>query len=194
MDTEPKRDPATSTRINRLVVVQLCITVVSIAIFSYIGFKIQPLLEQKNELERQIKSSQAVLEQLNAAIKNSKDPVLARQAETIQLQTLSGFKLGIYFLAGNANGQKRATELASKLRETGYPGAIELHGNKGQFFEDYGRPTTDQIRYELDYELAQARALQSLLGTIDPAHHFTLDVVNNRTPNFISIFLIDGFE
>jgi len=62
------------------------------------------------------------------------------------------------------------------------------------FFDVFGRPDKDELRYEVDYEDAHAQALSALLRRVDPTHDYELTKVENRTPRFLSIFIKDGFN
>jgi hypothetical protein len=151
------------------------------------------LHEENRLLDEQIRSSSAILRQLNQAIAESKDKTLTAKAEVIQATALGGFKIGIYYLAGNKNGQMRAEALQQKLIAAKCPADLQLYPKPRTFFEEVQLPLADEIRYEPDYEDAQAQALLVLLKHIDPRTEYVLRSVRNRTPQFISIFMKDGF-
>ena len=160
--------------------------------------ELQRDIAEKNEhlqaLKQQIGANEDILRQLNLAITMSSDASLVRQAGQIQNQPLSGYKLGIYYLQGNKNAETRAKELMAALLAGHYPGAIALSEKPIEFFNFMRRPEADEIRFEPDYETAQAQALITLLFRIDPTHRYALMPVENRTPNFISAFLRNGLE
>jgi hypothetical protein len=180
------------SRLYWLVVLQISLFVLSAVAFSYIGWRVKPLLQQEQALRQQIDAEQKVLQQLNSAIAASKDELLVRKTDQIQIQVLQGYKLGIYYLTDNDGGAVRAKDLMTALVAAHFPGEISLYGKQLKFFDYFGHPMGDEIRYELAYESTQAQALVTLLHKVDPTHSYVLTAVENRTPNFISIFIPDG--
>lgn len=107
--------------------------------------------------------------------------------ESNELQALKGYKVGIYYTEGDKQTQARAVSLMAALSKAGGPANFALYGKPSAFFDDIVRRNVDTIRFEPAYESTQAQALASLLKRVDAGHNYTLDPVENRTPNFISI-------
>jgi hypothetical protein len=145
-------------------------------------------------LNAEIAAKTELSQKLSAAISTSNDRQLQRRAEDIQLSPLAGVKVGVYYLAGNASAARRAGELQSLLTPPRFRGtAVQLYARPRSFFEDAALPNADEIRYEPGFETVQAQALQRLLANADSGHKYDLREVGTRTPDFISIFLHDGF-
>ena len=155
--------------------------------------QVSDLSGQRAQLQNQVQTSTEILARLNKAIAGSKDKSLTSKAETIQLSALAGYKIAIYYLADNAAAAAQANDLRAKLTEANCPAPIQIDPRPRSFFDNVQPPLDNEVRYEPDYENAQAQALMLLLSRIDPQTHFVLRPVGNRTPQFISIFLKSGF-
>jgi chromosome segregation ATPase len=157
--------------------------------------KTEAILERQIAgLNQEIQVKTEVSQRLDKIIAGSKDKQLVQQAQQAQISPLTGFKLGIYYLEGNLAAAQRARDLASALTANHFPGTtIQLYSKETAFFEMAAAPNSDEVRYEPGFETAQAQALLKLLSAADPRHTYALREVANRTANFISIFLHDGF-
>jgi hypothetical protein len=102
---------------------------------------------------------------------------------------LSGFKIGIYFLNTDVGLTQRAESLQLMLKRSGVPAEVQLYPEPRDFLSRLPIPRADEVRYEDVYEAAQGEALLTILKTIDPSHTYRSRIVQNRTPNFITIFL-----
>jgi hypothetical protein len=192
--SSPDQDRKRQSRLRWLLISQVALLLAAAIAFAYIGWHVKPLLERLEGLKQQIAQKEEVLRELNAAIKRTNNEALVSEAGQIELVPLRGYRVGIYYLEGNKGAEARANNLMSALQGAHSPAVIALYAKPASFFDYYGysRPAQDQLRYEPDYETAQAQALATLLRNVDPSHTYALTPVQNRTPNFVSVFLRDG--
>ncbi|WP_157835420.1 hypothetical protein [Xanthomonas sp. SHU 166] len=105
---------------------------------------------------------------------------------------LSGYKVGIYFLASDTGAAKAADKIETHLRSQGFRGFIQRYPSSPEFWDKVVPPTTLEIRFEEGLEDRQANALKSLLTSAPLRRKAELLPVGNTTQNFISIFVPSG--
>lgn len=110
--------------------------------------------------------------------------------EKIAIRLLSNYTIGIYFPDKSQKLRNTANDLRSKLIKYGLKGEkINIYPRDDAFFDKVVPPKGFEIRYEQGYEDAAAEALSNVLRKTHPSNIFHKQIVENRTANFISLFL-----
>lgn len=104
---------------------------------------------------------------------------------------LSGVKVGVYFLNGQADARRRAEQIRDAL--AGVAGSVELNARDRSFFDTVNLPSGDEVRYEPGREDAIARELAQALERLT-SQRFALRAVTTPTPGFVSVMLADGLR
>jgi hypothetical protein len=117
-----------------------------------------------------------------------------QDAESAQKQIeavapLYGFKIGIYYLSEDAAARNISTQIEQTLSQKGFRGPVQLYPRKPSFFEEYGASDKIEVRYESPTEDDAGEALYQLLQAGFTQSGLVKQVVSNRTPNFLSIFI-----
>ena len=102
---------------------------------------------------------------------------------------LGSFKIGVYYLIVDKNAESKAQKVASKLRLNSIGNSIQIYPKNSEFFKKVNPPTTNEIRYEPNYENSASLQLIKSLDELFPDYEFKRKTVGNRTTNFISIFV-----
>lgn len=106
-----------------------------------------------------------------------------------KIEKLENYKIGIYFLQSDKKAQENGKTIKANLEKNNIGNSIQLYPKDLEFFKKVNPPTSNEIRYELNFEESASLQLQKSLNELFPNLNFERKTVRNRTTNFISIFI-----
>jgi len=121
------------------------------------------------------------------------NPEVKQQAQAVvqaaNASILQGFTLQIYYLESNLISKSHADRVAAALRQGSGFASVRVSGVSQKFLDNYEVPAGYEVRYEVPYEVDQVSLVLDRLRAVDGHTPYHGEVVKNRTPNFISVFL-----
>ena len=110
------------------------------------------------------------------------------------LETLSEYKIGIYFAEDDSQLRARARELQEALKNTGFKGVVALYPNSSSVLKSLVPAPVNQVRYDAVAEEEASEALIELLQQADPGRTYSKLRSRSGTRAFLSIFLAPDTE
>jgi hypothetical protein len=114
---------------------------------------------------------------------------VADAGAVIDIRSLRGFKVAIFFYQDDAGAEMLAGQIEASLRRVAFAGPIDLRPSTAEFMTEVYPPKTVEVRFEEGSEDAAASALQAVVEKVPGVGKVRKLPVGNRTVSYVSVFL-----